>query len=136
MQRVISRVIAPWLALAVAIGLILGFGQQQPAAPQIARLHLTECRPPCWVGIVPGETLFEAFKRLRFIQDCGVAGYLAVEEFRTARLWVYPFNQWRQTCCPNEPDNMDPLESFSRIDRWQYIPVPYHINGECHRSST
>jgi hypothetical protein len=37
-------------------------GGQQAVPASIARLHLTDCMPPCWIGIVPGETTIEQAK--------------------------------------------------------------------------
>jgi hypothetical protein len=35
------------------------FGQEQPLPEHLAVLHLTECAPPCWIGIVPNVTTVE-----------------------------------------------------------------------------
>src|SRR5262249_12465608 len=31
-------------------------GRQLPLPERVARLHLTDCAPPCWIGIVLGQT--------------------------------------------------------------------------------
>ncbi len=35
-------------------------GQMQPPSDELAGLHLTDCALPCWLGITPGETSYEA----------------------------------------------------------------------------
>ncbi len=41
--------------LGVVCGVLL-VGKMQPAPSSIMQLRLNECAPPCWVGIMPGET--------------------------------------------------------------------------------
>ncbi len=44
------------LALAAAVAAALLLGRAQPTPGGITRLHLSDCTPPCWIGIVPGQT--------------------------------------------------------------------------------
>lgn len=44
------------LALTLAVATALTLGRLQAAPLSITRLHLNECQPPCWLGIVPGTT--------------------------------------------------------------------------------
>jgi hypothetical protein len=63
------------LILALLTGVTRLLGQSQPNPALIDMLHLTECAPPCWIGIVPGKTtLTEA--RTRIINVFGQSGYL------------------------------------------------------------
>jgi hypothetical protein len=73
------RVLTLWLILTVGIGLALLIGRQNPPSPQIAMLHLSECKPPCWIGIVPGKTtLSEARKRVKEVYG-SITGYELTE---------------------------------------------------------
>ncbi len=74
------------------------------------------------------EPLYREFERQRFVEECGVSGRLVIEEFRTARLQVHPFNDWRAACCPQAPLSLKLLDEFSRINKWDYTPRAYHVN--------
>ena len=74
------------------------------------------------------DPIFKEFERLGFVEACGIVGHLGVEEYRTARMQVYPFIRWHQEYCPSEPQTMAMLESFSRINKWKYIDPAYHVN--------
>jgi hypothetical protein len=41
---------------ATLIGLAVLVGYGQPPASAVQQLHLSDCAPPCWIGIVPGDT--------------------------------------------------------------------------------
>ncbi len=43
-------------ALGVAAAVVLALARIQPLPAGITRLHLNDCLPPCWIGIVPGAT--------------------------------------------------------------------------------
>jgi hypothetical protein len=44
------------LALSLTIVAVMIVGRRQPASEGLVLLHLTDCAPPCWIGIVPGQT--------------------------------------------------------------------------------
>jgi hypothetical protein len=44
------------LVLTLAVAAALTLGRLQAAPMSITRLHLNECLPPCWLGIIPGTT--------------------------------------------------------------------------------
>jgi hypothetical protein len=77
---------------------------------------------------VDDAPLFSEFERQRFVEICGVVGHLVVEEFKTARLRLHPFAQWRNTCCPDQPLSKELLDQFAQADPWDYTPPAYHIN--------
>jgi predicted phosphodiesterase len=79
------------------------------------------------VPIDPQWVLLE-FERQGFIEACGITGQLVIEEFRTARLAVYPFAAWRQACHSDEPMSQALLDEFAAVDRWAYTPAAYHVN--------
>jgi hypothetical protein len=72
--------------------------------------------------------LFAEFERQRFAATYGVVGHLVIAEFRTARLQVMPFHDWRKAHHPNEPESLALLNEFSTIDKWAYTPLEYHLN--------
>jgi hypothetical protein len=49
--------------LIAAVGIALLVGRNSPMSDRLAFLHLTECAPPCWLGIVPGNTYIEDAKK-------------------------------------------------------------------------
>ncbi len=65
-----------WLSGVLALALTLSVGVSTLAARRrsmprlLSRLHLTDCAPPCWIGIVPGETTIQA-ARSRIITTFG-----------------------------------------------------------------
>ncbi len=56
MHKSLRVVLLLWLALLLIVGsaVLISRGPVQP--DRLARWHLTDCAPPCWMGIVPGET--------------------------------------------------------------------------------
>lgn len=72
--------------------------------------------------------LFAEFERGRFVEECGVIGWLVREEFRTARLQIVPFLRWHAARCPDAPLTLDLLDAYARIDPWDYTPAGFQIN--------
>ena len=52
------------VAFMVVISVALVIGQGQPLAENVVRLRLTDCAPPCWIGIRPGLTTEGRAQRL------------------------------------------------------------------------
>jgi|GEM_PF-1516618 hypothetical protein len=63
------------LILALLTGVTRLLGQAQPNPTLIDMLHLTECAPPCWIGIIPGKTTL-ADAKAHIISVFGQSGYL------------------------------------------------------------
>lgn len=100
-----------------------------------ARYMLLEARRGGWHASfrnVPYDMspMFIVFERLRFAETCGVVGQLIIEEFRTARLRLSTFNRWRSAICPETPISTALLAEFAKVNAWDYIPRPYHLNRE------
>lgn len=98
-----------------------------------ARYMLLEARGDDWWPIfraVPldNSRVFEAFEQQRFVERCGVIGQLVVDEFRTARMQVSPFLNWRNTTRPGAPLTRDLLDEFTVVDPWPHTSLPYHLN--------
>jgi len=74
------------------------------------------------------EPLWQEFERQKFVDECRVIGWFVVQEFKTARLQLIPFLRWRQACCPDAPLTMELVSEFSKINRWDYTPLAYHVN--------
>jgi predicted phosphodiesterase len=72
--------------------------------------------------------VLDEFERQQFVAECGPAAHLMIEEFKTARLHLYPFGIWRRAQHPGEPESWDLLAQFTLADRWAYTPAPYHVN--------
>lgn len=74
--------------------------------------------------------VFEEFERLRFTEECGITAHLIIEEFKTARLQVYPFMRWRAAEHAEQPLTMALVERFTDEDRWAHTPPAYHPEAQ------
>jgi predicted phosphodiesterase len=74
------------------------------------------------------ERLLQEFARLDFVRDCGVIGYLAIEEIKTARPEISPFLRWHESSCPDRPLTMDLLADYAQVDRWEYRGPNHRVN--------
>ena len=70
--------------------------------------------------------LFAAFADSGFVEECGIIGELVSDEFRTARLQVLPFLNWRRAICPIAPFDAATLARFRATDPRPYTPPAYH----------
>ena len=69
---------------------------------------------------------FEAFAMQHFVERGGVTARLVIEEFRSARLRLYPYLVWKTATYPDQPDNMELLEDFLGLkDLGEYMPPEY-----------
>ena len=71
------------------------------------------------------EPLFREFERLRFVEECGLVGELAVAEFRTARPQISPFIVWREHNHPDAPLSAELLSEFYKVDSDDYNAPAY-----------
>lgn len=70
--------------------------------------------------------LVAEFERQQFEERCGGTGRLIIEEFRTARLQVYPFHMWVQSTYPDQPETDAMVDEFLQLDDVsQYLPADY-----------
>lgn len=72
--------------------------------------------------------LLEEFTRQAFLEQCGVVAELVIQEFRSARLAVHPFNDWKRQYFPDQEVTADLLTRFHQVDPWLHTPRLYHIN--------
>ena len=79
--------------------------------------------------------IYAEFERQGFVEHCGVAAQLVVDEFRTARLQVHPYQHWKQTHHPQQPDSWTLLDEFRQCpDISAHIPPAYrHLQPRLHR---
>ena len=62
----------------------------------------------------------------RFVERGGVTARLVIEEFRSARLRLYPYLVWKTATYPDQPDNMELMEDFLGVkDLGEYMPPEY-----------
>ena len=80
-------------------------------------------------------SIFEAFKSQKFVEQCGITARLIIEEFRTARLKLYPYIIWKRQHYPDKPDSLTTFETFMALeDHRPYIPPAYHdLDNTLHR---
>jgi predicted phosphodiesterase len=75
------------------------------------------------------ETPIRELQRLRFVEACGVTGELVLEEYRTNRLRVGVFHDWRAKQQITDPEDMALLSRFrAEVDPWDYTPPEYQVN--------
>lgn len=59
MRRLSTLILTLCLIFTAFTGVAILIGWQQPSPTNLAVLHLTDCAPPCWLGIVPGVTTLD-----------------------------------------------------------------------------
>ena len=70
--------------------------------------------------------LFAEFQRQDIVAQCGVTGYLVVEEFRSARLQLAPYLVWKQDNYADRDDSFELLQEFCALDDIErYLPPVY-----------
>ncbi|MCY4146011.1 MAG: metallophosphoesterase family protein [Chloroflexi bacterium] len=73
------------------------------------------------------QPIFTAFADMQYAERGGNVARLAIEEFRSARLQVYPYYRWKQANNPHAPDSPALLDAFMRIaDTRPYLLPAYH----------
>src|SRR5258708_37020474 len=87
MLRFLRLVLTFWLIMAAFVEVSAIIGQRQPVPNRLARLYLTDCAPPCWIGIIPGVTrlrdanarLIAVYGKSLALFDNGLPAYLKDE---------------------------------------------------------
>jgi hypothetical protein len=62
MRRLLAVALTLCMCFATITGVAVAIGRQRPMDDSLAALHLTDCAPPCWIGIVPGTTTLQQAK--------------------------------------------------------------------------
>ena len=73
------------------------------------------------------EPVLRECERIGFVDELGLIARLAVEEFRTARMHVFTFHNWRDACCPDEPLSMALFDRYLRADWVAHTPEAYRV---------
>ena len=72
------------------------------------------------------DRIFAALDQQRFVQRCGVAAMLLVQEFQSARMRLFPFIQWKRRHYPDHEESAELLAEFMRLDDLRpYMPPEY-----------
>jgi hypothetical protein len=56
MRQLLAASVGLCLVLGLTVSAALALGRSQAVPISITRLHLNDCLPPCWIGIIPGTT--------------------------------------------------------------------------------
>ncbi len=73
------------------------------------------------------QRVLDEFERTHFIEQCGIVGYYAVQEYKSARMELMPFLEWWRQNCPDTPHSMALIEPFSKVNKRDYIPPIYQV---------
>lgn len=75
--------------------------------------------------------VFEAFEQRKIIEHLGSTGRLLIEEYKTARPQIFPFNEWCRLCTPDEPRTVALAERFIHEveDIDPYLPAAYRLEN-------
>lgn len=73
--------------------------------------------------------LFAEFERQRFVEQCGVIGYLIVQQFRLARTVIASFDRWQRDHYPDAESTIPMVDEFLTGDHlWAYTTDRYRYN--------
>ena len=75
------------------------------------------------------------FERTRFTERCGVTAHLVIDEFRSARLQLAAYLDWKGKHYPGRDDSLDLLGAFRGLeDMTPYLPPAYRgLTSALHR---
>ncbi len=77
--------------------------------------------------------IFAEYKRQDFIGQCGVFGYLFIEELKTARHHYMPYTRWHAANYPDEAHSITRAQEFVDSSQlWNYSIPARRINWEQH----
>jgi hypothetical protein len=63
MRKFVLYVLLFCLIFAAGSSVAIFIGRRQLPPEWLAALHLTDCAPPCWIGIIPGKTTLDEAKK-------------------------------------------------------------------------
>jgi predicted phosphodiesterase len=75
--------------------------------------------------------VFEAFEQRKIVELLGSTGRLLIQEYKTARPQIFPFNEWCRLCVPDEPRTVALAERFIHEveDIDPYLPAAYGLEN-------
>jgi hypothetical protein len=56
--------------------------------------------------------IFEEYERQSFARNCGVSGFLTLEELKAARHFTRPFREWHADHFPDSPETVEHAREF------------------------
>jgi predicted phosphodiesterase len=75
------------------------------------------------------EPVFAEFERQRFVENCGVIGYLIVQQFKQARTVIAAYDRWRSVHCPDRASSIELVDEFLASGAmWANISAAYRYN--------
>jgi predicted phosphodiesterase len=75
------------------------------------------------------DAVYAEFERQRFVENCGVIGYLIVQQFKTRRPVIVAFERWRQANYPDEVSTIELVDEFLASGKlWANLPAVYRYN--------
>jgi predicted phosphodiesterase len=74
-------------------------------------------------------TVYAEFERQRFVEKCGVIGYLIVQQFRTRRPVIVAYERWRMAHYPDSESSIELVDEFLASGKlWVNLPAVYKYN--------
>ena len=75
--------------------------------------------------------VFEEYERQSIIENCGVSGYLTIEELKAGRHLARPFHRWHADHYPAKPESIKQAREFLNSgEGWAYTSSEYRVNME------
>ena len=73
--------------------------------------------------------LFAEFERIEHVKHHGSTGYLAIEEFRQSRPFIYGYHRWKANERADIPDTVDLAKEYIASGVcWEYVHPEYRMN--------
>lgn len=69
--------------------------------------------------------LYPAWESQQFIERCGIAAQMVIEEFEKARVILHSFNTWIRQEYPHAEPTVEHAKQFLQIDHTPYTPKAY-----------
>lgn len=70
--------------------------------------------------------LLDEYERTNFVERCGITAQLVIEEFRTARLQLAAYIEWKAKHHADRDDSLELLQAFRKLDDLApYLPPAY-----------
>jgi hypothetical protein len=115
MLKLLKYTIGIFTVLIAAVGIALLIGRNSPMSDRLTFLHLTECAPPCWLGIELGVTYIEDAKK-RILEVYNKEFYVALIEFPTIqmlRIRPIEISDYKSVNIDLSPNENKPLQAIS-----------------------
>ena len=75
------------------------------------------------------SSVYAEFERQRFVEKCGVIGYLIVQQFKTARTVIEAYERWRAKKHPGVESSIELVDELLASGKlWANLPAAYQYN--------